>query len=315
MDQVIGDSLGQAEVGMKTIDAARGRWREILPKFGIDASALNGKHHPCPCTNDGTDRFRFADREGSGSYFCACSDGASGGIALVMCKTGMGFADAAAAVDKIIGNGHDAPTSRPSYYSHRLRSGAGKISQSAYLTSRGLSVAPGLDWHRAVEYRHDDGSVTTHPAMLAPITRGGEFLTYHATYLDAGRKASVPEPRKILPGPGNRGGACALYPPAETMGIAEGVETAIAASMLHRGMPVWSALNAALLAGFDPPSECRHLMVFADHDRNYAGHAAAYTLAHRVAKAKAVESVTVLLPPNPGQDWNDVLMLGQRVAA
>lgn len=290
---------------MKTIDAAKGRWREILARFGIDETALNGKHHACPATGEGTDRFRFTDRNGSGSYFCACSQGDKGGIALLMCKLGAKYADVAKQVDEAIGNTCDAPAeSRRPTYAQQLRGRVEKVARSSYLANRGLEVPPGLDWCRSVEYRDDDGRVVArHAAMLAPITRGGEFITYHVTYLDHGAKASVPTPRKILPGPATAGGACALYPPAETMGIAEGVETSIAAKLLH-DVPVWAALNTALLRAFEPPPECRHLLVFADNDSNCAGQAAGYALAHRYSGK--LDSVTVFLPPNPDEDWNDV---------
>ena len=299
---------------MKTLDAAKGRWLEILPRFGIPADALNGKHQPCPCTGGGTDRFRFADRDGSGSFFCACSQGDKGGLALIMCKTELGYAEVARQVDEIIGNksGGEA-TPRPTYYAGKLRAMAETSTRSAYLANRGLEVAPGLEFCRSVEYRHDDGKITRHPAMLAPIVRGGEFLTYHVTYLNRGAKADVPVPKKILPGPELRGAACPLYPAAETMGLAEGVETAIAASMIHGNMPVWAALNTALMKGFDPPPECRHLMIFADNDAHYAGHAAAYALAHRLAGK--LDSVTVFMPQKQGQDWCDVLAASREVAA
>src|SRR5262249_55128417 len=52
-----------------TIDRARGRWREILPQLGIETNFLRNKHGPCPICG-GKDRFRFDDREGSGSYYC-----------------------------------------------------------------------------------------------------------------------------------------------------------------------------------------------------------------------------------------------------
>ncbi len=62
---------GKAETGrgMSTIERARGRWSEILPRLGIDARFLRNRHGPCPLCG-GKDRFRFDDRDGSGSYFC-----------------------------------------------------------------------------------------------------------------------------------------------------------------------------------------------------------------------------------------------------
>lgn len=297
---------------MKTIEAARGRWREILPQFDIPASALDGKHHPCPCTGDGDDRFRFSDREGSGAYFCQCSEGNKGGIALVMCRTGMTYAEVARKVDDIIGNRADRPARQRATYAEQLRAHTERTFRSAYLDSRGLELAPGLEWCREVGYRDADGKLSKWPAMLAPITRNGQFLTYHVTYLDGGKKAPVTPNRKILPGPELRGGACALYPAAETMGIAEGVETAIAAKLLH-DVPVWAALNTALLKSFEPPEVCRHLLIFGDHDSNYAGQAAAYHLARRLVGK--LDSVTVFLPYRPDADWNDVLLERAKEAA
>lgn len=290
---------------MKTTDAARGNWKRILPEFGIPADVLDNKHHPCPCTGEGADRFRFADQNGSGSYFCACSAGEEGGFGLLKCKTGKTFRELAQEVDKIVGNTH-TPQPRPApTYAERLRMRAKPAPRSGYLESRGLEMAPGLLFARDVEY-HDDGALFgKFDAMLAPITRGGEWLTFHATYLRNGRKAEVPSPRKILPGPGNTGGGVALYPAAEEMGVAEGIETAIAARMLF-DCPTHSALNAGMLAKWEAPAIARRVYIFADNDRNFAGHAGAYALAHRLAQ-KGIEPI-VMLPPNIGTDWNDVLI-------
>ena len=46
-----------------TFDRATGRWREILPAFGMPSSVLNGRNQPCPLCG-GTDRFRFCYRLG-----------------------------------------------------------------------------------------------------------------------------------------------------------------------------------------------------------------------------------------------------------
>ncbi|MEQ9642507.1 MAG: primase-helicase zinc-binding domain-containing protein [Alphaproteobacteria bacterium] len=54
---------------MRTVDRARGRWPTILPRLGIAASFLVNRHGPCPLCG-GRDRFRFDDRDGSGSYYC-----------------------------------------------------------------------------------------------------------------------------------------------------------------------------------------------------------------------------------------------------
>ena len=232
-----------------------------------------------------------------------------------MCVNGCDFQSAARQVESVIGecprDGTERRKNDMAGYSHRLRGMAGKILHSQYLARRGLEIAPGLDWARDVDYFVDGQRICSYAGMLAPIVRDGKFLTYHVTYLQAGAKAPVTPCRKILPGGSNSGGACPLYPAAETMGIAEGVETAIAAKMLF-GIPVWAALNTALLGGWKPPSIARNVTIFADNDASYAGHAAAYKLAHALHRMGI--NVEVRLPDEPDTDWADVL-LQDRTAA
>ena len=73
-----------------------------------------------------------------------------------------------------------------------------------------------------------------------------------------------------------------LAPPAPTMGIAEGIETALSAARLFN-VPVWSVINDYGIATFQPPPECEHLIVFADHDRHGAGERAAHSLTARLS--------------------------------
>lgn len=295
---------------MKTIDAARGKWRQILKHFGFDEAALDGKHHCCPVNGDGTDRFRFSDQNGSGNYFCACSQGDSGGFGLLKCKTSRDFKDLAAEVDILLGNKGEFEPHKETY-AEQLRKRTKKITaRSAYLESRGLELPPGVQWDTHVNYWDGDKLLGQFSAMLAPITRGGQFITYHVTYLDKGKKAAVPQPRKILPGPPIAGAGIELYPAAEEMGIAEGIETAIAAKMLF-DCPTHSALSAGMMAKWDPPAIAKTIWIFADNDKNFAGHAGAYQLAHRLAM-KGLKAA-VMLPQEYG-DWNDVL-LARKVAA
>ena len=88
-----------------TVERARGRWREILPQLGIETRFLVNRHGPCPLCG-GRDRYRFDDRDGSGSYFCnQC--GAGAGLILVRKLNGWDHATACAEVDKILGDAAD----------------------------------------------------------------------------------------------------------------------------------------------------------------------------------------------------------------
>jgi hypothetical protein len=65
---------GFAEVGA----AASGRWPEILSRLGVRSDVLVDRHGPCPGCG-GRDRFRFDDRDGSGSWLCSQGGGGTVG--------------------------------------------------------------------------------------------------------------------------------------------------------------------------------------------------------------------------------------------
>jgi len=306
--------------GMKIGDHAHGQWPKIIGRLLGEEYIDQRKHKPCPKDGDcgkGTPPYRFSDRHGTGNYFCRCSDGKEDGFALLMCVRGYDFKTAVKDVESVIGPcpKDDEPSApRKPTFAERLRSRVVKAKASAYLASRGLEVAPGLDWMTALSYVDEDGKkVGEFPAMLAPVMRGGKFLTYHVTYLNGGRKLDVRAPRKILPAESSLPGASVpLYEAAEVMGVAEGVETAIAAKMMS-GVPTWAALNTALLQSWEPPEIARKVFIFADNDANYAGQAAAYRLAHRLVK-KGLE-VVVEVPGVIDSDWNDALLSMSKMVA
>ena len=151
---------------------------------------------------------------------------------------------------------------------------------------------------------------TWHPMMVAKVdpsdvaAADGERPVVHRTYLDKfGGKADVPSPRKVL-GSMPTGAAIRLAPATDKLGIAEGIETALAASILFN-MPVWAALNAATMQTWSPPADVTTVFVFGDNDASATGQAAAYTLAQRL-KAKGIAAF-VEIPPRTGDDWADVL--------
>ena len=124
----------------------------------------------------------------------------------------------------------------------------------AYLQSRSLWPLPpvctlrahvGVDYYRPV-HRDAVEHVGRFPALVGVVRDiEGEIVTAHVTYLQNGAKLSRHEPRKILSAmTGRRGCAVRLLPVAgDVLGIGEGIETCLAASVLHDGLPVWSALG------------------------------------------------------------------------
>lgn len=291
---------------VKTVDAARGKWQGILAHFGLSDRQLSGHHTKCPCCG-GVDRFRLDDKDGSGSYICnQC--GAGYGIDLVRKITGMEFSAAARAIDQIVGK---VPVAQPKKGRpveeiraeiKRVLSGTNRIDSTGYLASRGIRSRPDVVFHPSLDYWHEGKVIGKYPAMIGVVRdRHGKGLAIHRTYLKPGGKADVPCPRKMSATTGPlQGGAIRLYPGGETLGVAEGIETACSAHDLF-GIPVWSCVSASLLESFVPPDGVRKLIVFADNDRSFAGQKSAYVLANRLA-IKGMD-VEVRIPVAP--DWND----------
>jgi putative DNA primase/helicase len=187
-----------------------------------------------------------------------------------------------------------------------------------YLQNRGLDigVAPSqLRYHARVKFTPNGGGAANyHPAMLAQVVSpDASRRTVHITYLtEDGQKANVSPCRKMAPGAIPEGGAVRLAASAETMGIAEGIETALSASQLF-GVPVWAATSAPIMLKWQPPKTVKHVLIFGDTDDSFTGQLAAYGLAsHLLAKGFGVE---VRLPDRAhggakGADWNDVLSNG-----
>lgn len=297
---------------MKLRDHAKGKWPQIITAIVGEQYADTRKHQPCP-KGDGTDRYRFSDVDGTGRFFCACSDGDKDGFDLLQCCQGVDFKGAAKLVESVIGacEDDDWQPEKP-HWIHSAVKQATSVPRSRYLEARGLKPVPELLFHRDLPYYVDDNHLWSYPAMIAPIRKGDAIKAYHVTYLDGARKAEVPTQRKILGGNGIKGGAIRLAQHGAVLGVAEGIETALSATALHN-IPVWSVLNTSLMGELDIPEGVTTLVIFADHDENYAGHAAAYKLAHR-AKCQGVTTVHVRIPEHPG-DWNDVLMSQKERAA
>jgi putative DNA primase/helicase len=297
-------------------ERAQGRWSGILPALGIGESFLTGKHGPCPLCG-GKDRWRWDNLEGRGTWICS-KCGAGDGIHLVMQKNGWEFREAAKQIEAIIGAAPaDAPKRERSDRERRDAMNrlwqASKAVEAGDPVGRCLARRVGLTTfpsclRTASNVRYQSDPPSFHPAMIAMVTGpDGTPSILHRTYLTGdGSKAPVPEPRRLMSGIIAKGAAIRLAPTGDTLGIAEGIETALSASALF-GVPCWAAVNAGMLAAWQPPPEARRIIIFGDNDPSYAGQAAAYALARRLGANERV--VEVQVPAEVGADWNDVHQL------
>jgi len=291
-------------------EVALGRWHGILTALGVDKDFLQNKHGPCPVCS-GKDRFRWDNVGGRGTFFCT-NCGSGDGFELLKNIKGWDFRTAAREVERVVGV--SPPASFPREVSEadkvlaikRLLKASKPVRKGdpvwKYLDRRiGISsVSPDLRYHASLPHK----SGGKHPAMLAVLRDAdGNGVSVHRTYLTPdGEKAAVDPVRMLMPGKSIVGSAIRLGGLSEAIGIAEGIETALAASKRF-GVPVWSAVNAGMLGKWNPPKIIKSVFVFADNDENYTGQAAAYALAHRLAMQGL--KVQVYIPDRVGTDWAD----------
>jgi putative DNA primase/helicase len=176
---------------------------------------------------------------------------------------------------------------------------AGTVADT-YLSNRGLTAISQTlrflpdAWHAPSAQRH--------PAMLARLqdTRG-EMLAVQRTFLATGGHKADVNPTRMMLG-SLKAGAVQLAPAVERLGLAEGVESALAASAIH-SIPCWAACGARLHR-VALPGDIRQVILFADNDPS------GLQTAERAFRRFRTEGrrVEIRTPEREGADWNDVLL-------
>ncbi|WP_376960140.1 toprim domain-containing protein [Azospirillum sp. A26] len=289
-------------------ERACGRWRSVLLQAGIPAAHLTGKHGPCPICQEGKDRFRFTDHNGTGSWVCnVCGNGT--GTDLIRRFFGIGFKEAAERIEAVLGTAtRDAPTkTEPDHVLRQRMNDLWKASAAIrpgdvvtrYMASRGIVLR---EWPKPLRFVNTPRCF----GMVAKVINSDNVpVNIHRTFLTRDGQKDPEKVRKVMKGECPAGSAIRLFDFEEVLGVAEGIETAISASLLYN-VPVWSLLNANGIKEFQPPKQVKRLMVFADNDENYVGQHAAFCLAMRARTMKI--DTEVLIPAAVGDDWNDVLI-------
>ncbi|ECC1742317.1 DNA primase [Salmonella enterica] len=287
----------------ETVKQACGHWPRILPALGV--KVIKNRHQSCPVCG-GSDRFRFDDKEGRGTWFCnQC--GAGDGLKLVEKVFGVTPSEAAGKVNAVTGNlppvapeviaaaeaGTDADRKAAAALAVWLMEKTRPASGNAYLTRKGF---PG---HECVMLTatHKTGGVTF---------RAGDVVV--PLYDDAGALVNVQlinsdGLKRTLKG-GQVKGACHIIEGKKQAGkrlwIAEGYATALTVHHLT-GETVMVALSSVNLLSLASLARQKHpacqIVLAADRDLNGDGQNKA------AAAADACEGV-VALPPVFG-DWND----------
>jgi putative DNA primase/helicase len=190
----------------------------------------------------------------------------------------------------------------------RILAGCGPLTGSVaerYLEGRGLRNPASSD----VLFNPDLADFATSrgwPGMVAVVRNGaGEPVGgIHRTYLFDDGSAKAPAGKKML-GP-VAGGSVRLSPMPEDghLGIAEGIETALAAQAIF-GIATWAALSADGVRRWEWPEGTKRITIFADAGE--AGQQAAAALADRLNAANIPNTIVC---PLHGDDFNDDLRRG-----
>ena len=194
-----------------------------------------------------------------------------------------------------------------------ILSGAAPINGSsveAYLAARGLTLPAESDLLFHDDLTHWE-TKTGYAALLGQVRdRSGEVIGLHRTYLVLDgtevRKAPVSKPKMML---GRiAGGAVRLAPIGEDgrVALCEGIETGLAVMTACPDLPVWATLSTSGLEQVELPPAAQRVLILADHDVSGAGLRAAEASARRL-RAQG-RDVAIALPPEDGEDFNDMLL-------
>ncbi|ECF0160046.1 DNA primase [Salmonella enterica subsp. enterica serovar Litchfield] len=290
----------------ETVKQACGHWPRILPALGV--KVIKNRHQSCPVCG-GSDRFRFDDKEGRGTWFCnQC--GAGDGLKLVEKVFGVTPSEAARKVNTVTGNlppvapeviaaaeaETDADRKAAVALAVRLMEKTRPATGNAYLTRKGF---PALEC-MTLTATHKTGGVTF---------RAGDVVV--PLYDDTGALVNLQlinadGLKRTLKG-GQVKGACHIIEGKKQAGkrlwIAEGYATALTVHHLtgETVMVALSSVNLLSLASLArQKSPACQIVLAADRDLNGDGQSKA------AAAADACEGIVAL--PLVFGDWNDAFM-------
>lgn len=290
----------------ETVKQACGHWPRILPALGV--KVIKNRHQACPVCG-GSDRFRFDDKEGRGTWYCnQC--GAGDGLKLVEKVFDVSASEAAQKVNTVTGNlspvapeviavaeaETEADRKTAAALAVRLMEKTRPATGNAYLTHKGFSdqECPVLT------VMHKTGGVTFRTGdVVVPLHDGAGALVNLQLINSDGLK-------RTLKG-GQVKGACHVIEGKKQAGkrlwIAEGYATALTVHHLT-GETVMVAMSSVNLLSLASLARQKHpacqIVLAADRDLNGDGQSKAATA------ADACEGV-VALPPVFG-DWNDAFV-------
>ncbi|EBC5333266.1 DNA primase [Salmonella enterica] len=290
----------------ETVKQACGHWPRILPALGV--KVIKNRHQACPLCG-GSDRFRFDDKEGRGTWYCnQC--GAGDDLKLVEKVFGVKPSEAAQKVNAVTGNlppvapeviaaaeaETDTDRKAAAALAVKLMEKTRPATGNAYLTRKGFPTLKCL----MLTAIHKTGGVTFRAGdVVVPLHDGTGALVNLQLINSDGLK-------RTLKG-GAVKGACHIIEGQKQAGkrlwIAEGYATALTVHHLT-GETVMVALSSVNLLSLASLARQKHpacqIVLAADRDLNGDGQTKA------AAAAEACEGIVAL--PRVFGDWNDAFI-------
>jgi len=289
-----------------TVKQACGRWTGILPALGV--KVIKNRHQACPVCG-GSDRFRFDDKEGRGTWFCnQC--GAGDGLKLVEKVFSVNPSEAARKVSAVTGNlppvtsdviaateaETEADRKAAVAQAVKLMEKTRPATGNAYLTRKGF---PSLECLTLTVMNKTGGVTFRAGDLVVPLYDDTGALVNLQLINSDGLKRTLKA--------GQVKGACHIIEGKKQAGkrlwIAEGYATALTVHHLT-GETVMVALSSVNLLSLASLVRQKHpacqIVLAADRDLNGDGQIKADMA------AEACEGI-VALPPVFG-DWNDAFI-------
>ena len=143
----------------------------------------------------------------------------------------------------------------------------------------------------------------------------------HKTFITNGRKTEGINAKKLFTATGLTRHECVscgaqsldtaavrLFNCGSTLGVAEGLETALSTTQIY-DVPTWMLGNATYLKTFIAPPHVKQLVIYADNDQTGTGLMAAFACGNKnILRREGVEKVIIRCPEHVG-DFNDMLKI------
>ncbi|HUD93604.1 DUF7146 domain-containing protein [Sphingobium sp.] len=176
-----------------------------------------------------------------------------------------------------------------------------------YLEGRAIMIgSPALRYHSATPLGAGR-AVRFLPALIASVTHDGALCGIQRSFLQLNGRPALFKKHKRSLGPLGQG-AVKLAAATHILGLAEGIENALSASILL-GIPVWASLGAERFDKVAIPPQVTCLVLLADND------AAGRRAVGRARSKFAIpgREIVTSWPPDAVGDWNDMLRAGGKV--